>query len=69
MVESAGEAMLLMVDRALWEMLIRQAKEEGRSPGDVLNSAVTAYMEREGADEAVGYLHSLAGTTGAPGGG
>ena len=65
LVREAGEAMLLMVNRALWETLIRQAKAEGRHPGAILDAALKLYLEEHGSDEAVAYLHKLAGTPGA----
>lgn len=68
MVREAGEAMLLMVNRAMWETLVRQAQAEGRHPGAVLNDALRLYLEQNGSDEAVQYLHAVAGTPGASGG-
>jgi hypothetical protein len=67
MVQEAGEATLLMVNRAMWETLVRQARAEGRHPGEVLNDALRRYLESEGAPEAIEYL-TLVGTPGAHGG-
>jgi len=53
--------MLLFVQRALWETLTLQAKAERRSPGEILNDALRMYLEAKGSEDAVEYLHTLAG--------
>jgi hypothetical protein len=63
MIQESGEAMLMMVRRSLWETLIRQAESEGVTPGEILDRAMRAYLEQNGSEEAVGYLHMLAGTS------
>jgi hypothetical protein len=63
-IRDAGEAMLLMVNRGMWESLARQAKSEMRLPGDVLNDALRMYLESKGSDDTVEYLRVL-GTRGA----
>lgn len=66
MVQSAGEAMLMMVPGYVWETLVRQAEAETErtgskvTPGTVLDRALRSYMEGHGEPEAVSYLHSLA---------
>jgi hypothetical protein len=68
MVREAGEATLLMVNRAMWETLVRQANAEGRRPGDVLNDAVRLYLDEHGSPDVIEYLKTV-GTPGAPGSG
>lgn len=53
------DAMMLLIPGALWKVLVLQGKGEGRSPGDVLNSAIREYLERSGSPEAVEYLWRL----------
>jgi hypothetical protein len=60
MVEGAGDAILLLVSRALVETLSRQADYEGVRVGVVLDKAVRAYLEEHGGPEVGKYLQALA---------
>jgi hypothetical protein len=53
------EAMILMVPGYLWNVLVKQAKAEGTSPGVVFAKALKDYLERSGSKEAVDHLWSL----------
>jgi len=58
-VKQAGEAMLMMIPRALWEVLLLQAEHDHITPGAVLDRAVRGYLEREGDPRALEYLKSV----------
>ena len=68
-VAAAGDGMVLFVNQALWETLLLQGEHEGCGPGQILNNAVRAYLEQHGSEEAVAYLHAIAGQPVAPGAG
>lgn len=53
------EAMVLMVPGYLWNVLVKQARAEGTTPGVVFSTAVKEYLEKHGSKEAVDYLWSL----------
>jgi hypothetical protein len=59
-IENAGNAMLLLITRSLWETLILQGRAENLSPGRVLDKALREYLEKHGCQEAVDYLFSIA---------
>lgn len=59
-IRNAGEAMMLLISRSTWEVLLRQGAAEGLTPGAVLSKAIHEYMERHGSQEAVNYLHAVA---------
>lgn len=50
------DAMILMIQRYVWEVLCIQAKAEGTTPAIVLDKALKAYLEEHGAEEAVQYI-------------
>lgn len=54
------EAMILMVPGYFWNVLVKQAKAEGSTPGVVLAKALKGYLEQHGGQEAVDHLWSLA---------
>jgi hypothetical protein len=60
-IDSAGEAMLLLITRSTWETLLRQGAAEGIGPGEVLNKALRSYLEQHGSEEVVRYLNKVAG--------
>lgn len=57
------EAMILMVPGYLWNVLVKQAKAEGSTPGVVFAKALKGYLEKNGSKEAVDHLWSLAERT------
>jgi hypothetical protein len=59
--DSANDAMLLLINGVLWETLVRQSTAEGTTPGQVLDKALRMYLEANGSKETVAYLHALAG--------
>lgn len=54
------DAMILMVPGYLWNVLVKQAKVEGSTPGVVFARALKEYLEQHGSKEAVDYLWELA---------
>lgn len=54
--EHAGGATMLLVPAAVVEILNHQAREEGVSPGEVLNHMIVDYLERKGSQEARDYF-------------
>lgn len=60
-VERAGEAMILIIPRAMWETLILQGRAENLPPGRVLDKALREYLERHGCQEVVDYLFRVSG--------
>lgn len=60
MIESAGDSLVMIIPRAMWETLVRQGGAEGVAPGVVLDKALRAYLEAHGAPEAVDYLQAVA---------
>lgn len=54
------EGMILMVPGYLWNVLLKQAKAEGTTPGTVFSKALQEYLEKHGEQEAVDHLWSLA---------
>jgi hypothetical protein len=69
-IQSAGDIVILMVQRVMVETLARQAREESReigyhvSPGQVLDKAIKLYLETHGKPEAVDYLRLVSKTHG-----
>lgn len=59
-IASAGDAMLMIIPRAMWETLIRQGRAEGTGPAQVLDKALRAYLETNGSQETIEYLHRVA---------
>ena len=59
-IENAGDAMLLLITRGMWETLILQGRAENLSPGCVLDKALREYLEKHGCREAVDYLFGIA---------
>lgn len=59
MVREANEAMMLMVSGVVWNVLVKQAKAEGKTPGVILDAMMRAYLEQKGAPEVIEYLNSL----------
>lgn len=57
----AGDAMLLMIPRVMWEALVIQSRSEGLSVGMTLEKMFRRYMEASGSDEAIRYLHDVSG--------
>lgn len=57
--EAAGDSIMLVIPRAMWETLVRQGRAEEKHPGEVLNTAIRRYLEEHGSVEAVDYLHAL----------
>jgi len=60
-IRRAGDGMVLVITRAMWETLVLQAQSEGLSPGHVLDKALRGYLEEHGCKEAVDYLFMVAG--------
>lgn len=60
-VARAGDAMLMLISRAMWETLLIQGRAEGLGPAQVLDRALRRYLEEHGSSEAVAYLHRVAG--------
>jgi hypothetical protein len=60
-VERAGEAMILIIPRAMWETLVLQGQAENLPPGRVLDKALREYLEKHGCQEAVDYLFRVSG--------
>lgn len=57
----AGDAMLMLIPRAMWETLLIQGRSEGLGPAQVLDRALRRYLEEHGSREAVAYLNRVAG--------
>lgn len=53
------EAMILMIPGYLWNTLVRQAKAEGSSAGQVFSKALVNYLKEHGDPGVVDYLWSL----------
>ncbi len=60
MVEGAGDAVILLVSRALVDTLSLQADHEGVKMGVVLDSAIRAYLKEHGGPGVARYLEALA---------
>jgi len=60
-VEEASGVMLLMISTKVWEILIAQGRDEGTSPGDVLATALMAYIEEHGHEEARALMDGFGG--------
>ncbi len=56
----AGDAMLLLIPRVMWETLLLQGEAEGMGPAQVLEKALRSYLEADGSPRAVAYLHAVA---------
>jgi len=59
-IRHAGDAMVLVITRAMWETLLLQAKAENLTPGRILDKALRGYLEEHGCKEAVDYLFLVA---------
>jgi hypothetical protein len=46
----SGDAMMLLINRALWDVISHQAEEEGRRPGEVLSAAISQYIDSHGSE-------------------
>ena len=55
----AGDAVMLLIARSVWEVLQKQAAAEGGEPGAVLSKALAEYVERRGGEDARQYLATL----------
>lgn len=58
-IEHAGDAMMMLVSRSVWDTLCLQAKAEGVHPGTVLSRALSGYISTHGSEEARGFLTQL----------
>ena len=58
-VQEASDVMLLMVSSNVWDLLVIQAQNEGKSPGTILDAAIRAYIEERGCNEAHDLLERL----------
>jgi len=56
----AGDAMMMLVSRSVWDTLRLQATSEGVEPGAVLSRALSEYITHHGSDEARTFLAKLA---------
>lgn len=56
LIEASGDAVMLLVTRALTETLRRQAESEGIGIGELLDKMVRQYLEKNGSETAIGYL-------------
>lgn len=63
----AGDAMLLIIPRAMWETLLIQGRCENTGPAQVLDKALRQYLEANGSPEAVAYIHGVAVVRGSRG--
>ena len=59
--DSAGDAMLLMIPRLMWDVLVIQSRHEGLSAGMTLEKMFRKYLEDQGSQEAIQRLHDAAG--------
>jgi hypothetical protein len=59
-IRRAGDGMVLVITRAMWETLILQARAENLTPGLILDKALKGYLEEHGCQEAVDYLFLVA---------
>jgi hypothetical protein len=55
-IRRAGDGMVLVITRAMWETLVLQAQAENLTPGHILDKALRGYLEKDGCKEAVDYL-------------
>lgn len=60
LLEGAGDAVMLLVPRALVVVLSHQAEHEGVKLGVVLDRAIRDYLKKNGAPGAIEYLQELA---------
>ncbi len=58
-VAHAGDALMLLISRSVWDVCLRQAKAEGVEPGTILSKAVTQYMDAHGSEDVKAYLATL----------
>lgn len=57
--DNAGDAMMMLISRSVWEVLKRQAVSENVEPGTVLSKAISEYVAAHGSKDAKEYLLSL----------
>ncbi len=55
----AGDAMMMLISRSVWDVLQRQALAEQTEPGTVLSKAISGYISAHGSDDAKSYLMAL----------
>lgn len=59
MIAGAGDAMILLIPRSMWETLLLQGRADGLQPAQVLDRAVREYLEKHGSEEVVRYLRKV----------
>lgn len=59
-IQRAGDAMILVITRAMWETLLLQGRAENLSPGQILDKALKGYLEKHGCEEAASYICAVA---------
>jgi hypothetical protein len=59
--EEAGECMMVLLPKGLWNTIIMQGEHEGTSPGLVLAKALKEYLDKNGSEEAKVYINSIIG--------
>jgi hypothetical protein len=57
--ENAGDAMMMLISRSVWEVLKRQAVAENVEPGTILSKAISEYVSAHGSDDVKKYILSL----------
>lgn len=58
-ISNAGDAMMLLISRSVWEVLQLQSRGEEATPGAVLSVALSEYVEKHGTAEAKLYMRQL----------
>lgn len=56
---NAGDAMMLLINPGLWNVLVAQGKAEGAPPGAILAKAMEQYVGTHGSEEVRGMLKRM----------
>jgi hypothetical protein len=59
-IDRAGDAMVMLITRAMWTTLVIQGQAENLTPGGVLDKALREYLEKHGSQEVADYLFTVA---------
>lgn len=58
-IDAAGDVMMLLISRSVWDALAIESRARGSAPGAVLSQAVAKFIEDHGSAEAREYLARL----------